>query len=244
MSNLEYSIQQGLYTRDKGRVIWNGSACGVNLERFNIENKENWRNEYRKKLRIDPNDLVIGFVGSIRQDKGCNELIAACRSFFEDMPNVHLLLIGDTSFYDSISEDLRNWVELSRQVICLPPNNEIPQYMACMDIFSLPSYREGFGMVIVEAEAMGVPVVVSDVPGPVDAMQPEETGLIIPVRNIEALATALKSLLIDSDRRIAYGTAAAVFSRDKFEQNEFLRKVIEDKESLYASSVCKTEVGK
>jgi glycosyltransferase involved in cell wall biosynthesis len=232
LSNLEFSITEGLYPRNKGRVIWNGSACGVDLQHFDIVHKTGWRTEYRRKTGLSPDHQVIGFVGSIRRDKGCNELIAACRSFFSDMPEARLLLIGDKQFYDTIDKDLRNWVASSSQVIHIPPNNEIPQYMACMDIFSLPSYREGFGLVIAEAEAMGVPVVASEVPGPIDAMRHQETGLIVPVKNAQALAVALQALLNDTALRLAFGVAAAAFVRDSFEQNEFLRRVLEDKEGL------------
>jgi len=232
LSNLEFSIKEGLYPRNKGRVIWNGSACGVNLERFDIHKKNEWRNEYRKKIGLEPHHLVIGFVGSIRRDKGCNELISACRSFFRDMPDTRLLLVGDKNFYDTIDQDLRNWVSSSAQVIYIPQNKEVPQYMACMDIFSLPSYREGFGLVIVEAESMGLPVVVSDVPGPIDAVRHEETGLVVPVKSVEALAEALKILLSDTAKRTAYGIAAVAFVQENFDQKEFIRRVLEDKENL------------
>jgi glycosyltransferase involved in cell wall biosynthesis len=233
-SNLKFALQEELYTREKSRVIWNGSAIGVNLERFDITKKDVWRSEYRKKMGIEPHHLVIGFVGSLRQDKGCNELITACRSLFSDMPDSRLLLIGDKHFYDTINKDLREWIDSSHQVIYIPPNNDIPQYMACMDIFSLPSYREGFGLVIVEAESMGVPAVVSDVPGPIDAVLNDKTGLVVPVKNSSVLATALQCLLSDAGRRAKYGTAAAIFARNNFEQNEFIRRVIEDKEQIVA----------
>lgn len=238
MSNLEFSIKEGLYHREKAKVIWNGSASGVNLELFDIMQKDTWRAEYRKEIGLEPHHLVIGFVGSIRMDKGCNELIAACRSFFNDMPETRLLLVGDKEFYYTIDKRLRDWVASSAQVISIPPNKEIPQYMACMDIFSLPSHREGFGLVIVEAEAMGVPVVVSDVPGPIDAMRHEKTGLVIPVKNSETLALALQTLLNDTTKRTAYGVAAAAFARDNYEQKEFIRRVLEDKENLFAGKGC------
>lgn len=241
VSNLEFSIQEGLYPRNKGRVIWNGSASGVNLEHFDITKKEAWRIEYRNKVGLEAHHLVIGFVGSIRRDKGCNELIAACRSLLNDMPEARLMLVGDKHFYDTIDQDLRDWIALSTQSIHIPPNSSIPQYMACMDIFTLPSYREGFGSVIVEAEAMGVPVVVSNVPGPIDAMRHEETGLVVPVKNGAALAVALQTLLNDKAKRLAFGAAAAAFARDNFEQKEFLRRVLEDKENLFAAKNYATE---
>ncbi|GAB6270313.1 MAG: hypothetical protein STSR0003_01520 [Smithella sp.] len=234
MGNLEFSIREGLYPRDKGRVIWNGSACGINIERFDISQKDIWRTEYREKIGCDVHHLVVGFVGSIRADKGCNELIAACRSFFSNMPMARLLLIGDKVFYSTIDKDLRDWVESSDQVIHVPPNDQIPQYMACMDVFALPSYREGFGMVIIEAEAMGVSVVASNVPGPADAIRHEVTGLMVPVRDAVALAEALQVLLRDPAKRTAYGVAAAAFARDSFEQKIFLQYVLADKEQLIA----------
>jgi glycosyltransferase involved in cell wall biosynthesis len=232
LNNLEFAINEGLFPKGKARVIWNGSACGVNLERFDLIKKDGWRTEYRNKAGLEAHHLVIGFVGSIRRDKGCNELIAACRSFFSDIPEARLVLVGDKQFYDTIHQNLRDWVASTAQVIYIPPNNEIPQHMACMDIFSLPSYREGFGLVIVEAEAMGVPVVVSDVPGPIDAMRHKETGLVVPVKNTEALAVALQTLLKDTAKRLTFGAAAAAFARDNFDQKEFLRLVLEDKEKL------------
>ena len=231
-SNLEFSIREGLYPRRKGRVVWNGSACGVNLEVFDVKQREAWRREYRSRLQLDPAHLVIGFVGAIRKDKGCNELIAACRTLFEDMPDARLLLIGNKEFYHTIDPELRTWAESSDRVIYVPPNREIPQYMSCMDIFSLPSYREGFGTVIIEAEAMGVPVVVSDVPGPIDAMVDGSTGLTVPVKDAAALASALRTLLLDPDKRRIFGQNAASFAQENFEQREYYQRVLADKEGL------------
>jgi glycosyltransferase involved in cell wall biosynthesis len=232
ISNLEFSIREGLYPREKGRVIWNGSANGVNLAKFDIAQKARWREAYRSRVGFDAQHLVIGFVGSIRRDKGCCELIAACRRLFDDMPAARLLLIGDKDHYFTIDKDLRDWVESSGRVVYIPQNNEIPQYMACMDVFALPSYREGFGSVVIEAEAMGCPVVVSDVPGPIDAMRADKTGLIVPVRNVEALIAALQTLLTDPVKRQDLGAAATAFVREHFAQENFLRYVLEDKEGL------------
>ena len=234
-SNLEYSIEQKLYPRHKGRVIWSGSSSGVNLLRFDKNQKENWRQKYRQLIGIKPHHLVIGFVGSIRRDKGCNELIAACRSLFTDIPNARLLLVGDKHFYNSIDKDLQDWASISSQVIHISPNNEVPQYLACMDIFALPTYREGLATAIIEAQAMGLPVVVSDVPGAFDAMRNEETGLVVKVKDVKGLIAALQILLDDPTQRSALGEAAYIFVRDNFEQKKFLQYVLKDKETLLIS---------
>ncbi|MDE2028552.1 MAG: glycosyltransferase [Candidatus Omnitrophica bacterium] len=233
-ANLEFSLKEGLYGSAKGRVIMNGSACGVDLDRFDIAKKCAWRSEYRRKLGFGDEDLVVGFVGSICSDKGCHELINACRSLFSAIPRARLLVIGHGDPLGAIEPGLYNWIFSSRQVKVITPNPEIPQYLACMDVLSLPGGREGFGSVIVEAEAMGVPVVASSVPAPVDAMQDGVTGLLVPVRGSRGLAAALKSLLSDEEKRLALGRAAVGFARENFDQKRFLEAVLSDKNSLLA----------
>ncbi len=235
-SNLYFSGEERLYPVTKGRVIWNGSACGVDLKRFDIQKKDNWRRATRETLGYVENDIVIGFVGSIAKEKGLNELLKACQIIFSQKGNYRLLMVGYKESYHTIRPELREWLENSPWVTVLPPSNEIAQYMASMDIFSLPSYREGFGMVVVEAEAMGIPVIVSDVPGPIDGMQNGVTGLVVPVKNSEKLAEAISLLGNDDTKRLEFGKNAVTFVHEKFEQNEFLKKVVEDKVSLIKAS--------
>jgi glycosyltransferase involved in cell wall biosynthesis len=231
-SNLIFSIEEGLYKKGKGRVVGHGSACGVDLKKFDHTKKLIWREEFREDLAIKEGDIVVGFVGSLRKDKGVNELLAACRTLFSRRSNAKLLLIGDKTFYQDLEHHLRDWAESSEQVIFVPPTGDIPQYMACMDIFCLPSYREGFGLVIVEAEAMGVPVVVSDVPGPIDAMENHRTGIAVPVGSTEGLAIGIRRLLDNPELRVDFGRNARNFALEKFEQQAFLSLVVQDKELM------------
>ena len=145
------------------------------------------------------------------------------------------MLVGDKHFYNSIDKDLQDWASISSQVIHISPNNEVPQYLACMDIFALPTYREGLATAIIEAQAMGLPVVVSDVPGAFDAMRNEETGLVVKVKDVKGLIAALQILLDDPTQRSALGEAAYIFVRDNFEQKKFLQYVLKDKETLLIS---------
>lgn len=230
--NLEFSIAEGLYPRNKGRVIGRGSACGVDLTRFDIDQKEVWRREYRRRIGLSSDHVVVGFVGSVRRDKGCNELIRAFRSVSERLADARLLLIGDHQFAGTLEDDVRAWIGESERVVSVLASDEIPQYMACMDVLALPSYREGFGMVVIEAQAMGVPVIVSDVPGPTDALLADRTGLVVPVRDERALEQALVRLLGDAELRARMGASGHELVRVEFEQTELLRKMLEDKESL------------
>lgn len=231
-SNLDFAVAERLYPRSKGRLVWNGSACGVDLKKFDLRSKPAWRREYRARHGIGETTLVIGFLGTMRRDKGANELFHACRNLFRERPDVMLLAVGYKSFFETIDADLREWFDSSPQVVYIPPTRDVAEYMSCMDIFTLPSYREGFGLVIVEAEAMGLPVVVSDVPGPIDAMLHGVTGLKVPVKDAEALQQALETLLDDPSLRQRFGRQAIDFALCNFERNKFFLRVLTDKESL------------
>ena len=192
--NLKFSYEQGLYKDDKSSVVWNGSASGVNLQKFDIKHKEQWRSEIRKKFGISKDTFVMGFVGRITRDKGINELYAACKSFISKYPNSVLMLIGSSEKNEEINEELYQWSIDENKVIYCGTTNEVEKYLSAMDTLILPSYREGFGTVVIEAEAMGVPVIVTDIPGPTDAMVNGQTGLIVKKADIESLREAIETL--------------------------------------------------
>ena len=104
--------------------------------------------------------------------------------------------------------------------------------MAAMDIFVLPSYREGFGSTVIEAQAMGLPVIVTDIPGPTDAMSPDQTGLTVPVRDVQALTQAILTLAEDKEKRLAMGTAGRSFVEQRFDQHALMQKILEDRTVL------------
>ena len=164
--NLEFSHKEGLYPPEKGSVIWNGSACGVNLEKFDICHRETWRQAIREKHEIPKDAVVLGFVGRITGDKGINELFTAFRQLLERMPQTRLMLVGNMEKAESVDQELYDWARGEDRVIFCGYTNVVERYLATMDAYVLPSYREGFGSVVIEAEAMGVPVIVTDIPGP------------------------------------------------------------------------------
>ncbi len=104
-----------------------------------------------------------------------------------------------------------------------------------MDIFVFPSYREGFGMVVIEAEAMEIPVVVSDIPGPTDAVVPNLTGLVVPKGSSDAIVEAVTLLAEDPCRRERMGAAGRAFVRERFDRQTLMRRYLEDKEALLSA---------
>ncbi len=228
-SNLKFAHDEGLYPKEKGSVIWNGSACGVDLQKFAISKKEEYRKQIREKYGIAENAFVYGFVGRVTRDKGVNELLEA----FQSMPNsAYLLMVGPSEIDDTIEKELYSWSEKCERVIYAGYTNTVEKFLSAMDCYVLPSYREGFGMGVVEAEAMGVPVIVTNIPGPIDGMQKDSTGKVVPPKDVDALCTAMENLLNSPEQCKKYGENGAVFATQNFEQEEMFRRILEDRKLL------------
>ncbi|SDB54349.1 Glycosyltransferase involved in cell wall bisynthesis [Pseudobutyrivibrio sp. YE44] len=229
-SNLNFSHAEGLYPENKGSVIWNGSACGIKLDKFEYDKKDGWRESKRQELGIPDDGFVFGFVGRITRDKGINELLEAYKRVLADNPSAYLLFVGPSEVDATIIPELYQWAKSEKRVLFAGYTNTVEQYLSAMDCYVLPSYREGFGMGVVEAEIMGVPVIVTKIPGPIDAMLPEKTGYVVEKKSVDQLEAAMRKMLVsDLD---ALGQAGRTFAIEGFEQQEFFRQVLEDRKKL------------
>ncbi len=230
--NLNFCRREGFYNESKSCVIWNGSAKGLDLSRFDIEQKADFRNKIREKYGICNSDLVIGFVGRLGRDKGCNELIQAFLLLKKEFTSLKFLFVGPIEKEDSIIPELLNVFHNHKDIIKCGRVSNVPEYISAMDVFVSPSYREGFGMGVIEASAMGIPVVATEYPGPSSAMIANETGLAVPVKAIHELADAIKTLLLDSDLREEMGRKGREFAESMFEQKEFINRLMENRIEL------------
>lgn len=214
----DFSLSEGLYDEENSSVIWNGSACGVDLTKFDIKKRALWRNEIRAQYTIADDDVVFAFAARLTADKGINELLEAFINLNHRWENVKLLVMGRMDNKGSLNQELLKAAEKSEQIVFTGNVENIERYYAAADVFVAPSYREGFGLVVVEAEAMGLPAVVSDVPGQIDAIIPNQTGLSCTVKDVATLEAAMEQLLTDSELREKMGKAAAEFAERDFEQ--------------------------
>jgi glycosyltransferase involved in cell wall biosynthesis len=234
--NLDFGRLEGLYSTEKSLVVGNGSAGGVNLKKFDIAAKEKWRQEIRSKYGIAEGIFVMGFVGRITGDKGINELYAASKRFFTTNPESVLMLVGSPEKFETINQELYQWSREEQRVIYCGGTMEVEKYFAAMDVFVLPSYREGFGSVVIEAEAMGVPVIVTDIPGPIEAMAPNKTGLVIEKQNELSLCAALDEISRTGGRRKLMGELAVSFVMEKFDAEKLWRAILQDRDFLLKQS--------
>ena len=229
-SNLNFAHEIGLYPESKGSVIWNGSACGVNLIKFDISKKAEFREKVKNVYNIPDDSFVYGFVGRITRDKGINELLSVYKQIEDE--NSYLMLVGNEEIYDNMDMELYNWSKNNSHIIYTGETTVVEQYLSAMDCYILPSYREGFGMGVVEAEAMGVPVIVTDIPGPTDAMIDNETGIVVQKADVESLYNAMISIREDKVRYFAMAEKAHDFAVYNFEQKQLFNYILEDRKKL------------
>ncbi len=230
--NLLFAREEGLYSEAKSAVIWNGSASGVSLERFDLSQKAAYRAEIREKHGIPSDAFVYGFVGRINADKGINELFSAFRGLLEAHRDAYLLVVGSPELSAAIDGGLYAWAEGSPNVVFAGHTDTPERYMAAMDCFVLPSYREGFGMTVVEAQAMAVPVIVTNIPGPTDGMIGGETGLIVEKKDATGLQAAMERMFVSPELGPRFGAAGRRLVEERFEQGRLFRKIYEDRAAL------------
>lgn len=231
--NLELCRRDKFYDEKKSRVVWNGSANGVNLDKFQIKKKEVYSEQVRKQYNIDEKSVVLGFVGRVGKEKGFEELMEMFSILIKKFPSLVLLYVGPNEKPDTVDEKYLCFFEEC-------PNikytggwvNDTEKYFAAMDIFIFPTYHEGFGSVTIEAEAMAVPVIVSDVPGPQNAMCDGMTGYKVPARDVSALVERATKLIVDKDLRIKMGKNAREFVEKNFDEQILLNKIIENRDWL------------
>ena len=228
-SNLEFAHSEGLYPENKGSVIWNGSASGVSLEKFDISKKQEYRQKIRSEYSIPDDAFVYGFVGRITRDKGINELLEAYKKLNDDS---YLIMVGPSEVDKTINQELYTWASKNEKIKFTGYTTVVEQYLSAMDCYILPSYREGFGMGVVEAEAMGVPVIVTDIPGPTDAMIYNETGIVVQKADVESLYNAMISIREDKVRYFAMAEKAHDFAVNNFEQKQLFNYILEDRKKL------------
>lgn len=229
-SNLEFAKKEGLYSSNKSSVVWNGSACGIDLEKFNINSKVEFRAKIRKQYGIASNATVFIFVGRITRDKGINELLSAYFKLLETEQS-YIFLLGRNEASD-VDKILYNKSLSCDNIIYTGNVTNVEEYLAASDCFVMPSYREGFGMGVIEAEAMGLPVIVTNIPGPIDGMIDGETGLVVPKKDEEALYTAMKRIYDNPELGRQFGEKGVKFANDNFEQSLFMKKLLNDRKRL------------
>jgi glycosyltransferase involved in cell wall biosynthesis len=226
-SQRQFLVEQGIVPAQKLFVIGAGSLDGVNFRRFDPARfPDSDRAALKQTLGIPDNSPVLLFVGRITADKGIRELISAFCELKKAGSPAHLVLAGP---FDADGGGIPRCDVENIQDVHIAGYTDRPEaYMAVADILCLPSYREGFGTVVIEAAAMGVPTVGTNIYGLMDSVVDGETGILVPPRDAAALKNALQSLLENTGMRLKMGQAAKDRAIKLFGADQMSEKVIEE----------------
>ena len=230
--NLDFCRANGLYDEKKSCVIWNGSAKGLNLEAYDITKKEEYAREIKQQYGIPEDVPVVGFVGRLGREKGCHELFRAFQRVKEQFPTAKLLFVGPIEKQETMEPDMLRYFQNCDDIIKTDRVSHVEKYTSAMDVYVLPSYREGFGMGVVEASAMGVPVVVTKYPGPSSAMEEGISGYSVPVKDVDLLTEYILQFLRDPDTAKKMGLQGRKWVEERFDQKIFIEKYMQNRMEL------------
>lgn len=226
-------IARKLCAARKVVVLGSGSVNGVDADgRFNPARFDADAKRVRKRQWTLPDDaVVIGFIGRVVRDKGIRELTEAWQRLRTRHPRLHLLIVGETEPTDPIDGATERLLRSDARVRLTGPVRDVTPLLAIMDVFVLPSYREGFGVTNIEAAAMAVPVVATRIPGCVDSVADGETGTLVPAGDATSLADAVDRYLEDPGLRRQHGEAGRRRVLEQFRQERIWQELA----SLYRS---------
>ena len=237
----DFILQNNFTQSNKLKIIANGSSNGINTTFFNpAQVSEIEKVALREKLNIQPDDFVFVFVGRIVSDKGINELIKAFSELQAAENNepagIKLLLVGGLeSDLDPLNPETLAEINQNKDIISVGFQQDVRPFFAISDALVFPSYREGFPNVVMQAGAMGLPSIVSDINGCNEIIVEGENGLIIPSKNVEKLKEKMLTLARDKNLYVKLKENSRRMIENRYEQSVVWNALLEEYEGLLQS---------
>lgn len=228
-------IIENKYTKkEKLKVIGKGSSNGIDTNLFDPELfTEVKKVELKDSLNINTNDTVFVFVGRIVKDKGINELVNAFVKLLKSHPNCKLMLIGpyETSL-SPLFEKTNHFIKNEENILNIGRVTDVRPYLAISDVLAFPSYREGFPNAVLEASAMSLPAIVTNINGCNEIVTQDLNGLIIPIKDEEALFDAMLYMANNPEKRAAMTKNSRQNTVDNFQRSYIWNELLKLYKSL------------
>lgn len=222
-SQAKFLTTEKVTSTGKIQVLASGSTCGVDILRFHPDLEAG--NKIRAAHGIPDEATIALFVGRMQPEKGIRELCAAFLAAAQSCPDLHLMLVGpdEAGMKKYIQAEL---AEVSKNLHWIGLTDRPEEYMAASDFLVIPSYREGFGSVVIEAAACGIPSIGTNIYGLSDAIIDGETGSLIPVGSAKALEDAILRLSTDAVKRMRMGERALTRVLTHFRQDMLVEALL------------------
>ena len=232
--NKAFAVSEGLYPEEKAVVVGKGGTIGVDMKRYDISKKPEYRSAIRKQYGIPNEAFVYGFAGRVSADKGCTELLTAFQKITESVPDAKLLIVGPMEDNCGVPVDLLDWARKSEQVVMtgMVDGSKMNEYYSAMDVLVHPTYREGFGMVLQEAGALGIAMITTKIPGASEVMEDGVSCLLVEPKDVSELESAMKKLITDREYSKIIGQAAYERTKQYYDRPIMLENQKADYEKL------------
>lgn len=222
----DFILQHNYTTPDKLKVIANGSSNGIDTTFFSVNQIQN-QSDLKAHLNLTADDFVFIFVGRLVGDKGINELIAAFSKL--QNPNAKLLLVGPLETeLDPLKEETLEAINSNPNIISVGFQKDVRSYFALANALVFPSYREGFPNVVMQAGAMGLPSIVSNINGCNEIIIEGQNGTIIPVKNTTSILEAMQKMMEDKIYYTTLKSNARPMIQSRYEQSVVWNALLEE----------------
>lgn len=227
-------LEENFAREEKLKVLGKGSSNGINTVYFDPEKfSEDAKSGYKIELGIPQKDLVFIFIGRLVSEKGINELVAAFDSLHQKYPNISLLLIGPfEEDLDPLKKETLQKIEGHTKIFTTGYQQDVRPYLAISDVLVFPSYREGFPNVVMQAGAMGLSSIVSNINGCNEIIKEGVNGLIIPVKEKSSVYKAMELMITDPEKREKISSRARKEICRNYDRNEFWELLRKEYDSL------------
>lgn len=209
------------------KILHHGSLRGIDLTYYSADAR------FEKAVIRNRKRFTFIFIGRIVADKGIKELVSAFDSLSKRHDDISLLLVGQREdTLDPIDENTSDIISSNKNIIEIGPVRDVRQYLAVSDTLVLPSYREGLPNVVIEAGAMSLPCIASDIPGSNDIIESNVNGLLVPVHDYKALESAMEHILEDGSLRTRLANNARKIIASRYDKDDVYRALLEFYNSL------------
>ncbi|WP_353164651.1 glycosyltransferase family 4 protein [Empedobacter brevis] len=232
---LEKIILEEKFTNPtKLKVIGKGSSNGIDTSQFNPALvSEETKKEIRKDLSIKNDDFVFLFVGRVVRDKGINELVQAFTNLYSKNSNTHLILVGSFERHlDPLKPETENLINNHSNIHAVGYKTNVIDYFAMANTLTFPSYREGFPNVVMQAAAMQLNCIVSDINGCNEIIKNGENGWIVPAKNSTKLEEQMQWCLYNQKRSEEMGLKSREIMVSDYERSYIWNEILKEYQSL------------